>query len=89
MFQLVQNNLKISINKRIPLVFDDDVDEDGALRSFLMPGFEKCLSSKWRRRFRDCRITAPQMGHEAGCSDWERDFGSESELERRGDFVSL
>lgn len=71
-----------------PLVFDVDV-ADGVLRSFFAPGFEKCLSSKWRRKFRDCRMTAPQIGHEAGCSDWERDFGSESELERRGDFDSL
>lgn len=46
-----------------------------------MPGFEKCLSSKWRRRFRDCRITAPQMGHDAGCSDWDLDFGSKKKRE--------
>lgn len=37
---------------------------------------EKCRSSKCRRKFRDCRIIAPQIGQEAGCSDIDRDFGS-------------
>lgn len=46
------------------------------LRSFLLPGLAKCLNSRWRRRLRDCRMVAPHTGHEAGCSDWDRDFGS-------------
>lgn len=52
------------------------------LRSFLMPGFEKCLNSKWRRRLRDCLITAPHIGQDAGCSDCDRDFVSKP-LSRR------
>lgn len=54
----------------------DTLRSDLLFRSFLIAGFEKCLSSKCRRRLRDCLMTAPQMGHDAGCSDWDRDLGS-------------
>lgn len=44
--------------------------------------FLKCLNSKWRLKLRDCRMVAEQMGHVAGCSDCDFDFGSENNLWR-------
>lgn len=38
--------------------------------------FLKCLNSKCLLKLRDCRMVAEQIGHVAGCSDCDFDFGS-------------
>lgn len=38
--------------------------------------FLKCLNSKCRLKLRDCLMVAEQIGHVAGCSDCDFDFGS-------------
>jgi hypothetical protein len=40
--------------------------------------FLKCLSSKCLRKLRDCLIVAEHIGHVAGCSDCDFDFGSKN-----------